>query len=74
MADMFKYKGYTGAVEINLRGMCLHGKILFINDLVMYEAESLSSLKLAFQDAVNDYIDTCEKLGKKSEISCQQDS
>jgi len=69
MVNVFRYKGYIGSIEASVQDMCLHGKILFINDLITYEAETPIALKLAFQAAVNDYIETCEKLGKKPQIS-----
>jgi len=65
MSNVFRYKGYIGSIETSVQDMCLHGKILFINDLVMYEAETSILLKLAFQQAVDDYIETCVGLGKK---------
>ena len=67
--NIFKYKGYIGSLEVSVEDLCLFGKILFINDLVTYEAETPAALKLAFHEAVNDYIDTCTKLGKTPEMS-----
>lgn len=69
MINVFKYKGYIGSIETSVADLCLYGKILFINDLVTYEAETPTELKRAFQEAVNDYIDTCKKVGKKPEQS-----
>jgi hypothetical protein len=43
----FSYKGFCGSKEISLEDDCLFGKILFVNDLVTYEAESPSALKKA---------------------------
>ncbi|WP_071845445.1 type II toxin-antitoxin system HicB family antitoxin [Pragia fontium] len=65
MTKMFNYKGFHGSVDFSLEDKVLHGKIECINDLVTYEAETISDLEAAFFDAVDDYIDTCNSLGKE---------
>lgn len=57
------YKEYCGSVDFSIDDDCLYGKILFINDLVTYEAETLTSLRVAFKDAVDFYLDKCTKEG-----------
>jgi predicted HicB family RNase H-like nuclease len=44
-----------------------HGKIRGINDWVTFEGNSLKELKIAFKDAVEDYLITCKTLGKQAE-------
>lgn len=61
---LMNYKGFYGTIEFDLESGVLFGKIECINDLVTYEAESIRDLKVAFEDAVNDYIETCEAIGK----------
>lgn len=63
--ELLKYQGYSGSVEVSMEDDCLHGKILFIADLVTYEAETLSGLKREFQEAVDDYIEMCKEVGKE---------
>ena len=62
---IFKYKGYIGSAEISVEDECLHGKILFIADLVTYEAEKFSDLKREFEDAIDDYLELCREIGKE---------
>jgi predicted HicB family RNase H-like nuclease len=63
--DILKYKDYEGTAELDMsRGVC-RGKILFINDLVTYEAASPADLQKEFEAAVDDYLDTCEEVGKE---------
>lgn len=64
MTKMLKYKNYFGSVESSLDDMVLHGKIECIADVVTYEAESLRQLKAAFEEAVDDYLETCAAIGK----------
>ena len=59
-----KYKGYEGSVEIDLEQNVCRGKILFINDLVTYEAADIKSIQKEFESAVDDYLETCRQLGR----------
>lgn len=61
--ETINYRGYRGSVEISTEDKCLHGKILFINDVVTYEAETVSDLEAEFKAAVDDYLETCKDLG-----------
>jgi len=63
--DILKYKDYEGTAELDMtRGVC-RGKILFIKDLVTYEADTPSNLQNEFEAAVNDYLETCSELGRE---------
>lgn len=59
-----KHKDYLGSVEVSHKDGCLHGKILFIDDLVIYEAETVNGLRKEFEAAVDDYLETCAQVGK----------
>ncbi len=65
MKNIIKYKGYYGSVEYSDEDEVFHGQVLFINDLVTFEGESIKELKQSFQEMVNDYLETCKRLGKK---------
>ena len=65
MADFLKYKNYLGSVEFNADDAILHGKIIGINDLVTFEANSVEELNKAFVEAVEDYLETCKEIGKE---------
>ncbi len=58
-----KYKDYEGTCEIDAEDEICHGKLLFIDDLITYEAETPKQLKQEFELAVDDYIQTCADLG-----------
>jgi len=64
MKDFFRYKDFWGSVEVSIKDNCLHGKLLFIDDLVTYEAESVPQLQKEFEAAVDDYVATCQELGR----------
>ncbi len=59
-----KYKGYCGTAQFSLKDGVFHGKLDFIRDLVTYESDTLTSLGVAFREAVEDYLADCEEEGR----------
>ncbi len=66
---VLKFKNYLGSVEYDEESETLHGKVFHVRDLITYEAETAKGLKKAFQDSVNDYLETCEAEGIESQKS-----
>lgn len=64
----FEYKGYLGSAEINLTDDILHGKLMFIKDIITYAAHSPQALKTAFEEAVDDYLQTCAELSDEPNV------
>ena len=62
--EILKYKGYEGTAELDMSQNICRGRILFIKDLVTYQADSPADLERQFQEAVNDYLETCKELGR----------
>ncbi|WP_010323006.1 type II toxin-antitoxin system HicB family antitoxin [Marinobacterium stanieri] len=62
--NLLKHKGYYGSFDVCFDSGVLHGKVEFINDLVTFEASSVEELKNEFESAVDDYLETCEELGR----------
>lgn len=62
--NILEYKGYQGTAELDLERKVCRGKLLFITDLVTYEAGAIANLQHEFEAAVDDYLDTCAELGK----------
>ncbi|AJD51064.1 MULTISPECIES: type II toxin-antitoxin system HicB family antitoxin [Thalassospira] len=60
MTNMLEYKGYLGSVEFSDEDEVFHGKLEFIRDLVTYEGTDAKSLKDAFHEAVEDYLELCQ--------------
>lgn len=63
--DLLHYNGYEGTAEVDVARRVCRGRILFIDDLVTYESRTPERLQSEFEAAVDDYIDTCRKLGKE---------
>lgn len=60
--EILTYGNYEGSIEYD--GLKYRGKILNINDLILYEAHTYKQLQFEFKLAVIDYIDTCKLVGK----------
>lgn len=62
--EILKYKDYEGTAEIDMIRLVCRGKVLFIDDLVTYEASTPAELQTEFEAAVDDYLETCIDLGR----------
>jgi predicted HicB family RNase H-like nuclease len=70
MMENLTYNGYTGSAEVSVADDCLHGRLLFVNDLITYEGQTLAELKKSFRDAVDRYASYCHSVGKSPEKPC----
>lgn len=61
---MMTYKGYVARIEYSDEDAAFVGHIAGIRDIVGFHGESVSELRAAFEEAVDDYLETCEKLGR----------
>lgn len=67
MNDVLQYKGYYADIHFSAEDEVFFGKIVGVDDLVNFEADSVKGLKKAFGEAVEDYLKTCSELGKQAE-------
>lgn len=58
------YKGYAARIEYSAEDEALVGHVAGIEDVIGFHADSVAALRNAFQEAVDDYLETCEKLGR----------
>jgi len=61
--NVLKHKGLQGSVEVSFEDNVLHGRVLCINDLVTFEAQTPEGLRQAFETQVNEYMEFCEDEG-----------
>lgn len=59
-----KYKGYSVHIEYSEEDRCLVGHIAGITDIIGFHGDTVSELQEAFEEAVEDYLETCERLNK----------
>lgn len=67
MSNVIRHKGYAARVEFDGDDGLFVGRIAGIEDIVGFHADSVHDLVAAFEEAVEDYIETCAKIGKKPE-------
>jgi len=58
------FKGYAAKIEYSDEDGCFIGHIAGIKDVIGFHADNVKELRVAFEEAVNDYLATCEKLGR----------
>ena len=64
MSDVLTYEGYSASVVFDAEDRLFVGRIAGIEDGIGFHADTVYGLEIAFRDAVDDYLDTCAKLGK----------
>lgn len=64
MKGTMTYKGYSARIEYDDEDGILFGRIAGIRDGVGFHADNVADLRTAFQEAVDDYVATCARLGK----------
>lgn len=70
MTNELNYKGYKGSSEYSEEDGVWFGKILYIKDLIMYEAEEQEGLYDSFKQAVDEYFEDCKRRGCESDKPC----
>ena len=67
MSNILSHNGYYARVEFDADDEVFFGRLAGIEDGVGFHADTVAGLKEAFHDAVEDYIETCERIGKAPE-------
>jgi predicted HicB family RNase H-like nuclease len=65
MKNTMTFQGYAARVEYSAEDECFVGHIAGIQDRIGFHGDSVNALKNAFQEAVTDYLETCQKIGKR---------
>lgn len=63
------YKGFTAKIEFSADDNLFVGRLIGIDDIVMFDAETVEGLNNALQEAVDFHIEVCERVGKNSKKS-----
>ena len=67
MTNQLNYKGYIGSVFFSEEDGVFHGKVIGITDSISFEGESVQSLTDDFRNAIDEYIEFCDEVGKNPE-------
>lgn len=65
MTNTMSYKGYSARIAYDDEDGIFTGQIAGIRDRVGFHADTVEGLRAAFHEAVEDYIDTCARVGKE---------
>lgn len=63
--NILVYKGYHTKIEFDLETYTLRGKIEGIGDLVNFSSQDITTIEQEFHNAVDDYLEFCEEVGKE---------
>ncbi|MBE9468060.1 MAG: type II toxin-antitoxin system HicB family antitoxin [Bacteroidetes bacterium] len=64
MMGALKYKDFVATLDFSEADNVFYGKILGVNDLILFEGSSIDELNKSFKEAVEDYLELCEEVGK----------
>ncbi|MCF7791225.1 MAG: type II toxin-antitoxin system HicB family antitoxin [Victivallales bacterium] len=60
--SIITYKGYSAKIEYSPEDNIIFGKILFINDRILFDAINCDEIEQSFHDAVDGYLEDCKEL------------
>ncbi len=58
------YKGYSAFIQYSQGDACLVGRVIGITDVIGFHGDSITEMKMAFEEAIDDYLETCQKLNR----------
>ncbi|QGH32321.1 toxin-antitoxin system HicB family antitoxin [Kluyvera intermedia] len=59
------YKGYAAKIDYSDEDQCFVGRIAGIRDVIGFHADNVADLRIAFEEAVDDYIAYCTEQGRE---------
>jgi predicted HicB family RNase H-like nuclease len=64
---MMEYKGYLGHIEFDDQAGIFHGEVMNTRDVITFQGASVSELRKAFRESIEDYLDFCRRRGEDPE-------
>ena len=64
---MMEYNGYLGQVEFDDEANIFHGEVINLRDVITFQGATVTQLRKAFRDSVEDYLAFCSERGESSE-------
>jgi predicted HicB family RNase H-like nuclease len=65
MTNAMSYRGYAARIDYDDADGIFTGRIAGIRDGVGFHADTVEGLRAAFHEAVEDYLETCARIGKE---------
>lgn len=63
--SMLEYKGYHASVEYDADDGIFVGEVFGIADSLNFHGTSVEELRRMFEQSIDNYLDLCQKTGKK---------
>jgi len=60
-----RYEGYTADVKYSEQDEALIGKVIDINDIIVFEGQSVKEITETFHKMIDEYLADCQKEGKE---------
>jgi len=67
--NTMSFRNYLASVEYDPEDKIFVGHLVGIHDIVSFHGSSVAELEAAFHDAVNHYLEVCEKIGQTPQRS-----
>jgi len=62
---LMEYKGYTARIHYSREDECYVGEIIGIDDVVIFDGETLEEIRKTFEADVESYWECCAEVGKE---------
>lgn len=59
------YNGFSARIDYDDEDQIFFGRLVGITDVISFHADTVAELRAAFEETVDDYLETCRKLGKE---------
>lgn len=63
--NKIEYKGYQAEIFFDAEDSVLYGKVLDINDHIVFEIETPENAKQVLKKVIDDYLEMCSDIGKE---------
>lgn len=67
MNNTLSYKGYSASMQFDTEDKVIVGRVLDIDDVIVFHGESVREFEQAFHAALDDYLDACRTLEQAPE-------
>ena len=61
------YQGYEASISFDEDATLFHGEVLNLRDVVTFQGQSVTDLKKAFAESIDDYVAFCKQRGEEPE-------
>ena len=65
MNRVMEYRGYHAKFDFSAEDETFVGRILGINDTIVFDGNTVEELKQTFHESIDDYLELCQEIGKE---------